>query len=437
MENAQAGAPEKPEIRPDTQEEAHEGDTNESPLQVPSSNVALRVPEVLNTAQAKGKKGFLPVASNTLHLSIEESEFPQKDSDVPKFPENITHHKKGKISGSSAKTTQPKHSNTPNSLVKTTHPKQGNTPKSSEETIQSKEYNTPTSSEETTQAKEGNTAKFSKTTNQFNPGNILKTSEKISQFNPGKILKASEKTNEFNPGNIPKASEKTNQFNPGRILRASEKTNEFNPGHTLKASANTIQSKHSNIPKSLTRNTQPKQESIPKSLESKIQSREGDIPKPSEETAQPREDKIPKSSEETKEPKEGDIPKPSEETPEPKEDAKEESVELPEEDMVKVIMGKDDFKEALKEAGEKLVAVDFSATWCGPCRTIRPLFHLLSLKHNDVVFLEVDVDDCEELVKECEVICLPTFHFYQNEEKVGELCGAHNEKLEAIITELK
>lgn len=91
----------------------------------------------------------------------------------------------------------------------------------------------------------------------------------------------------------------------------------------------------------------------------------------------------------------------------------------------------------LKDAGEKLVAVDFSAPWCGPCRMMRPHFHSLSLKHEDVIFLEVDTEDCEQLVQDCEIFHLPTFQFYKNEEKVGEFSGALVGKLEKSIAELK
>ncbi|XP_060055011.1 thioredoxin isoform X1 [Erinaceus europaeus] len=63
--------------------------------------------------------------------------------------------------------------------------------------------------------------------------------------------------------------------------------------------------------------------------------------------------------------------------------------------MVKQIESKSAFQEALDSAGDKLVVVDFSATWCGPCKMIKPFFHSLCEKYSDVVFLEVDVDDCQ------------------------------------------
>uniref|UniRef100_G3TVI3 Thioredoxin n=3 Tax=Elephantidae TaxID=9780 RepID=G3TVI3_LOXAF len=104
---------------------------------------------------------------------------------------------------------------------------------------------------------------------------------------------------------------------------------------------------------------------------------------------------------------------------------------------VMVIQSKEEFEAVLKEAGEKLVVVDFSATWCGPCKIIKPVFNALSFKYDDVLFLEVDADECEELIQECGIVCIPTFQFYRKEEKVGEFCGALKEELESTITELK
>ena len=41
------------------------------------------------------------------------------------------------------------------------------------------------------------------------------------------------------------------------------------------------------------------------------------------------------------------------------------------------------------------VIVDFSATWCGPCRMISPYFEELSTKYSGVTFIKVDVDAVE------------------------------------------
>lgn len=103
--------------------------------------------------------------------------------------------------------------------------------------------------------------------------------------------------------------------------------------------------------------------------------------------------------------------------------------------MVKLIESKEAFQEALAAAGDKLVVVDFSATWCGPCKMIKPFFHSLCDKYSNVVFLEVDVDDCQDVAADCEVKCMPTFQFYKKGQKVGEFSGANKEKLEATITE--
>ena len=47
------------------------------------------------------------------------------------------------------------------------------------------------------------------------------------------------------------------------------------------------------------------------------------------------------------------------------------------------------FDKTISSAGENLVVVDYSTTWCGPCKVIAPKFDEMSDKYPDAVFLKV------------------------------------------------
>uniref|UniRef100_A0A7M4FC53 Thioredoxin n=1 Tax=Crocodylus porosus TaxID=8502 RepID=A0A7M4FC53_CROPO len=98
--------------------------------------------------------------------------------------------------------------------------------------------------------------------------------------------------------------------------------------------------------------------------------------------------------------------------------------------------GEAEFEAELAAAGDKLVVIDFSAIWCGPCKMIKPFFHGLVEKYKNVVFLEVDVDDAQDVAEHCQIKCMPTFLFYKSGKRVKEFSGANKEKLEENIKEL-
>uniref|UniRef100_A0A7S3DKY3 Thioredoxin domain-containing protein n=1 Tax=Palpitomonas bilix TaxID=652834 RepID=A0A7S3DKY3_9EUKA len=97
-----------------------------------------------------------------------------------------------------------------------------------------------------------------------------------------------------------------------------------------------------------------------------------------------------------------------------------------------------EFKSILNSAHDKtLIAVDFSASWCGPCRMIGPVFEAMSTKHPTVRFLKVDVDECDELAGEYRVQGVPAFKFFKGGRQVDEFSGASEQMLRQKIESLE
>merc|ERR1711924_443377 len=102
---------------------------------------------------------------------------------------------------------------------------------------------------------------------------------------------------------------------------------------------------------------------------------------------------------------------------------------------VEMLKTKVDFDAAV--AGDKLVVVDFTASWCGPCQRIAPVFVKLAEEMPDVVFVKVDVDENEETAASCGINCMPTFQFYKEGAKVHEFSGASEDKIKEAIGQHK
>ncbi|KDR16041.1 thioredoxin-2-like [Zootermopsis nevadensis] len=96
-----------------------------------------------------------------------------------------------------------------------------------------------------------------------------------------------------------------------------------------------------------------------------------------------------------------------------------------------------EFDTKIKEAGDALVVIDFFAKWCGPCKVIGPKIEELATENPGVVFLKVDVDECEDLASHYEISAMPTFVFVKNQEKLDAFSGANADTLKEYITKYK
>ena len=89
--------------------------------------------------------------------------------------------------------------------------------------------------------------------------------------------------------------------------------------------------------------------------------------------------------------------------------------------MVKKINAEQFENEAKKSAA---AVVDFSATWCGPCRMLAPVVESVSEKlAGKVDFYNVDVDDAPELAMAYKVNSVPCLVMMKNGEFVDQSIG--------------
>jgi thioredoxin len=78
---------------------------------------------------------------------------------------------------------------------------------------------------------------------------------------------------------------------------------------------------------------------------------------------------------------------------------------------------------------QRVVVIDFTAKWCGPCQMIAPAFESMAAEFPSVSFAKVDVDANQETAGQCGVRAMPTFQLFVEGNKVAETKGANERSL--------
>ncbi|XP_042435323.1 thioredoxin H4-1-like [Zingiber officinale] len=102
---------------------------------------------------------------------------------------------------------------------------------------------------------------------------------------------------------------------------------------------------------------------------------------------------------------------------------------------VHVITSQEGWDQKISQAKNdgKIVVANFSATWCGPCRLMAPVYTELSEKYPALMFLTIDVDELSEFSSSWDIRATPTFFFLRDGQQVDKLIGANKIELEKKI----
>lgn len=75
-------------------------------------------------------------------------------------------------------------------------------------------------------------------------------------------------------------------------------------------------------------------------------------------------------------------------------------------------------------SAENPTLVDFWAEWCGPCKSMHPVFDSISKKYPNVKFARVNVDSNQNISMRFAVQSIPTFIMFKSGQIIDRMVGA-------------
>ncbi|RAL51337.1 hypothetical protein DM860_010839 [Cuscuta australis] len=93
------------------------------------------------------------------------------------------------------------------------------------------------------------------------------------------------------------------------------------------------------------------------------------------------------------------------------------------------------WEEMISQANKsaQIVLVNFSASWCNPCRLAAPAYRDLADKYTSVMFITVDVDKLAEFSSSWDIKATPTFFILKEGRNMDKLVGGSKQELEKKI----
>lgn len=94
----------------------------------------------------------------------------------------------------------------------------------------------------------------------------------------------------------------------------------------------------------------------------------------------------------------------------------------------------DNLGEILKS--NKTTIVQYSASWCGNCRVMKPKFKKFAAENEELAFVMADAEQFPESRQLANVTNLPTFAVFEGDRFVTQIQTNKAESLKALIDEV-
>ena len=86
-------------------------------------------------------------------------------------------------------------------------------------------------------------------------------------------------------------------------------------------------------------------------------------------------------------------------------------------------LSSEEFSSTIKNS-DKVVLIDFFATWCGPCRMLGPILENVQDElQGKAEIYKVDIDECENIARQFGIMSVPTMIVFKDGKEVDKMVG--------------